>query len=406
MQRSIVAGLLVLLLAVAGGVDGADRAAAEGTFEPVVTGLDFAVNLAFAPGGRGFVAEKATGQIVVMRDGRILDVPFATLPVDASTQETGLLGIAVASDFATRPWVYAYYADATDGRNHLVRIRAEGDRGTHVETLFAEIATTSIHNGGDLAFAKDGTLFLVTGDGAEEARAQDPADPHGKVLRFEPDGSIPPDNPIPGSPVYALGIRNGFGLCVDAATGELWETENGPESWDEVNRIEAGANYGWPTQLGPGAQDGLVEPVFAFEQVVVPTGCDADGSDSGLTFGDFHGDLHRLSFPGPGANDPSPQHDVIATFEQGITDVERDARGRLWVLTPSTIFRSLTEGAASPGSPGDVIGPGTPSASSSPTASPAGDDGLGGALGSTGVIVVIAILAGAFLWLRSRTLRR
>src|SRR4051812_38328167 len=221
-------------------------------FEPVADGLNFAVNVAFLPDGRILIAEKATGRIVEIVDGTLLDEPVASLPVDATANETGLLGLAVDPHFAAEPWIYAYFSDATDGMNRLVRMRLDGDAADEPETLFDAIATTPIHNGGDLAFGHDGTLFLVTGDGAVEARAQDAGDPHGKVLRLGRDGSVPEDNPVAGNPMYAFGIRNSFGLCVDSSDGSLWETENGPDSWDEVNRIRAGENHGWPDQLGPG----------------------------------------------------------------------------------------------------------------------------------------------------------
>jgi len=167
-----------------------------------------------------------------------------------------MLGLAVDPAFPEEPWIYAYFSDLRDGMNRLVRMRLEGDRVGKPETVFDAIATTSIHNGGDLAFGEDRTVFLVTGDGAEASRSQDPDDPHGKVLRFEPDGSIPGDNPTPGSPVFALGIRNSFGLCVDPTSGTVWETENGPTSWDEVNEIRAGANSDQPDRRGARGEQG------------------------------------------------------------------------------------------------------------------------------------------------------
>src|SRR5262249_57614025 len=93
-----------------------------------------------------------------------------------------------------------------------------------------------IHNGGDLTFGTDGKLYAVLGDTAEQNRAQDPTDPGGKVLRLNDDGSVPSDNPFgSGNPAYSMGHRNSFGLCVDPATGDLWETENGTFHEDEIN---------------------------------------------------------------------------------------------------------------------------------------------------------------------------
>ena len=130
-------------------------------------GFDFAVNLAFAPDGTMFVADKDLGEIRIVRDGEILDAPFATLPVEVTVNETGLLGVAVDPAFPDQPWVYAYYT-GDDVQNHLVRIRADGDRGTEVQTLLDLLpATAGWHNGGDLAFGPDGTLYVSVGDGHE-----------------------------------------------------------------------------------------------------------------------------------------------------------------------------------------------------------------------------------------------
>jgi glucose/arabinose dehydrogenase len=360
-------------------------------FEPVASGLNFAVNVAFLPDGRIVVAEKGTGQIRVIEDGRLLDDPLTTLPVDATANETGLLGLALDPSFPDEPWIYAYYSDATDGMNRLVRMRLGGDVADEPETLFDAIATTPIHNGGDLAFGHDGTLFLVTGDGAEEARAQDADDPHGKVLRFERDGSVPEDNPVAGNPMYALGIRNSFGLCVDPGDGSLWETENGPDAWDEVNRIRAGENHGWPDQLGPGGDPTYDDPVIGFEQVIVPTGCAADLERGRLFFGDYGGRLHVVVFPGGSA---APRDEVLATFPPGITDVAWSDDGGLYVLTTSTLYRATGEISAATGSPG------------SPTGGADNDAGFGSGLRNTAGLVVLAILVAGFVWLRGRALRR
>ena len=208
-----------------------------------------------------FVADKDVGEIRIVRDGEILDEPFATLPVQVTVNETGLLGVAVDPAFPDEPWVYAYYT-GTDAVNHLVRIRADGDRGTEIQPLLDLLpATAGWHNGGDLAFGPDGKLYVSVGDGHDGSRSQDPNGIGGRILRLNPDGSVPDDNPLgPGNPTFALGIRNSFGLCFDPETGELWETENGPTEDDEINLIEAGGNYGWPEHLGPGGEPDVRRP--------------------------------------------------------------------------------------------------------------------------------------------------
>jgi glucose/arabinose dehydrogenase len=341
-------------LAIAGLAPAASPASAdELTFQPVVEHADFPSNLAFAPDGRAFYAEKDTGRIrVIDASGALRTAPFATLPVDASANEMGLLGLALHPEFANDPWVYAYYS-ADDGHNHLVRMRADGATGGALEDLLTLLPTENgWHNGGDLVFGEDGALYVAVGEGHVPDRAQEPSSPGGKILRLDPDGSIPGNNPFGAdSPVYAMGIRNSFGLCV-APEGALWETENGPDEWDELNRIEAGANYGWPTHLGPGRADGFTPPVFAWRDTIVPTGClvQRDGS---ILVGDFNGDLHRIALGDDGAE---PTDTVVATFDQGITDVERAPDGRLYVTTADGIWvRAAVTSGRGPFTPAGLV---------------------------------------------------
>jgi quinoprotein glucose dehydrogenase len=392
--------VLVVVLAVPSAARGQERFVVERE----VAGFGFAVNVAFAPDGTMFVADKDVGQIRVVRDGVLLPQPFVELPVQVTTNETGLLGVAVHPDFPAEPWVYAYFTDATDGFNRLVRIRAEGDRGTDVETLLDLLPAVGFHNGGDIAFGPDGLLYVVVGDGTVPDHAQDPESLGGKVLRVTPDGSVPADNPFgSGDPVFALGIRNSFGLCFDPATGDLWETENGPESHDEVNRIVAGGNYGWPLQLGPGGEPGFIDPVHDFPDIVVPTGCAFDAGGGILYFGGgYSGNLFRMDVA-------TETVSVVLNIEGGIIDVARAPDGSIRLVTPTAIFRSeapsgdaspsptsATQGSPSP-TPTDVSP--SPGASASPSA--------GGAGTLTGVgLVILALLVGGLLLMRSRLLRR
>jgi glucose/arabinose dehydrogenase len=410
--RTAAAALLSITL-VAAAASAQEREAPAG-FEIAVDGFDFAVNLAVADDGTMFVAERR-GEILLVRDGRILPDPFATIDVDASASETGLLGLALHPAFPDEPWVYAYFSDGPDLRNRLARFRAAGDEAGRVEVLLDLLPSTAgYHNGGDMVFGADGRLYLVVGEAHRAGLAQDPDALGGRVLRLEDDGSIPRDNPFGATdPTYALGIRNSFGLCVDPESGELWETENGPSAWDEINRIEAGANYGWPDHLGPGGPDRFVEPVLAFEQVIVPTGCATAGMDvaGGLYFGDFGGALHRMEIPGQRADDRTPTDELVAEFEEGITDVAFDTDGRLWVVTPSTIYRRISEDelpstpsptAEPSATPAEPSGP-SPTTAASPSASPteAGDQ-----LPTGPGIAIAVVLIGLVLWLRSRLDRR
>jgi glucose/arabinose dehydrogenase len=370
----------------------ASTALAQEGFEREVEGFGFAVNLAFAQDGTMFVADKDVGEIRIVRDGEILDEPFVTLPVQVTVNETGLLGVAIDPAFPDEPWVYAYYT-GTDVVNHLVRIRADGDRGTEIQPLLDLLpATAGWHNGGDLAFGPDGKLYVSVGDGHDGSRSQDPNGIGGRILRLNPDGSIPDDNPLgPGNPTFALGIRNSFGLCFDPETGELWETENGPTEWDEINLIRAGGNYGWPEHLGPGGDPKYVPPVLAFEEPVVLTGCAGWVADGGLFFGEgYSGNLHRMLLPGMGADDRAPVDEVVATFDGGITDVERDGGGSLWVVTPTALYRQT--GRIEAVSPSPSVRPGEEEPPSAPL--------------TVGGLLIAGVLIGGLLLMRSRLLRR
>jgi aldose sugar dehydrogenase len=355
-------------------------ARAQEGFEREIEGFGFAVNLAFAQDGTMFVADKDVGEIRIARDGEILDEPFVTLPVQVTVNETGLLGVAIDPAFPDEPWVYAYYT-GTDVMNHLVRIRADGDSGTEIQPLLDLLpATAGWHNGGDLAFGPDGKLYVSVGDGHDGSRSQDPNGIGGRILRLNPDGSTPDDNPLgPGNPTFALGIRNSFGLCFDPETGDPWETENGPSGDDEINLIEPGANYGWPEQLGPGGEPDFVDPVLDFPDTIVPTGCAV--SDGVLFFGEgYGGNLHAMPLPGPGEG-------IIARFDGGITDLERAADGSLWVVTPTALYRST--GALE-----------RPSATLSPEPEPPS------APLTAGGLLIAGVLIGGLLLMRSRLLRR
>lgn len=304
--------------------------------ERIVTGLELPVSLAFAPDGRMFVAEQHRGTIRVVEDGTIRSEPFATIDV-VGTVEQGLLGIAVHPRFAEEPWLYAYYSDPTLRINRLIRIRADRDRAGDQEVLLNLLTVEAgYHNGGDLTFGPDGMLYVTVGDVHDAARAQDVNDLGGKVLRLAPDGSIPADNPFgPTNPVYSMGHRNSFGICADIERNELWETENGPSSDDEVNLLRPGGNYGWPEQLGPGGDDrGFVDPVLAFSDKIVPTGCAVWDGD--LYFGTYaDGDVRRLRLT-TGDRDGSR---AVARAPSGITDVAVGPDGALYVAAVDGIYR-------------------------------------------------------------------
>ena len=251
----------------------------------VVTGLDAPWGIAFLPDGGALVTLRDEAQVVLVRDGSAtpLDGPGAQ-DLAAGTRtggEGGLLGVAVAPATGTGAGadpagLVVYLYRTAPGGNEVLRARLDGTTLTALEVLLGGIPAAGNHNGGRLAFGPDGFLYVTTGDAAQPSRAQDPASLGGKILRLTADGAPAPGNPDPASPVWSLGHRNVQGIGW-AADGTMFAAEFGQNTWDELNVITPGGNYGWPSVEGAPAQagtEGFVAPVATW-----PT---SDASPSGL----------------------------------------------------------------------------------------------------------------------------
>jgi glucose/arabinose dehydrogenase len=224
-----------------GGSEGRASAVRE-----VARDLQVPWGVAFLPGGDALVSERTTGRILRLpaAGGRPREVRRLAR-VDTGAGEGGLLGLAVSPAYARDGLVYAYYTSATD--NRIVRFRLGGPE----RPVLTGLERAFIHDGGRIAFGPDGMLYVGTGDAGDGTNAQDRESLNGKILRLRPDGSVPPDNPFPDSPVWSLGHRNVQGLAWDRG-GRLWATEFGENAFDEVNLIRPGRNYGWPAVEGRG----------------------------------------------------------------------------------------------------------------------------------------------------------
>ncbi|MGV9334658.1 PQQ-dependent sugar dehydrogenase [Nocardia sp. NPDC003726] len=221
--------------------------------EEVAGNLDVPWGLAFLPDGAALVAERDSGRILRVAPGGAPQQVYQ-VPGVSARGEGGLLGLAVAPDYAESRYVYAYLTADTD--NRIVRFRLDGPP----EVLVDGIAKAGDHNGGRIAFGPDGMLYAGTGDAGQSGRSQDPASPNGKILRLTPEGRPAPGNPYPGSPVYSLGHRNVQGLAWDSG-GRLFAADFGQDRFDEINLIEPGRNYGWPAVEGSGgAERGFTDP--------------------------------------------------------------------------------------------------------------------------------------------------
>lgn len=246
----------------------------------VARGLAQPWGLAFLPDGRMLVTERPGRMRIVSPDGR-LGEPLQGLPAVDAKGQCGLLDVALDPKFADNRWVYWTYAEAGEGGNGVAvaRGRLQERQLTDVQVIFRQLpkVDSQLHCGSRLAFAKDGRLFVGLGDRfGRKDDAQNPANHIGKIVRIEPDGRVPPDNPLAARAgtapeVFSLGHRNIQGLAVHPVTGELWQTEHGPQGGDEVNAPQAGRNYGWPVvtygrNYGIGTRIGEEGPKPGFEQ--------------------------------------------------------------------------------------------------------------------------------------------
>jgi glucose/arabinose dehydrogenase len=229
----------------------------------VAAGLDVPWELVWAPDGRMFWTERP-GTIRVMVQGVLQREPVISFPAPfVSEGEGGLLGLALDPDFAQNRFLYAYHTYREGGQvfNRVIRLRERNNRAIIDKVLIDRIPGGMIHNGGRIKIGPDRHLYITTGDGGVRQRAQDLSSLAGKILRIRLDGSLPPDNPFPGSPVYSYGHRNPQGLAWSPASGALYSSEHGPSGHDEINLIQPGGNYGWPVIQGDEQAPGMRPPL-------------------------------------------------------------------------------------------------------------------------------------------------
>ena len=233
----------------------------------VVSGLNSPVDFRFLPDGRILVAEKA-GAIRVVENGVLRPDPLITLAVRTES-ERGIEGLAIDPAFGTNGRIYVAYIDAETTRNTLSRFIVDGNTAafdTHL--LVSTLAAAPNHHGGALGFGPDGALYWGVGDNATGANAQNLGNIHGKILRLNTDGSVPVDNPVINGArthIYAYGLRNPFRLTF-TPTGQLLVADVGAASFEEVNLVTAGGNYGWPSSEGlcTSACTGKTNPIFTY----------------------------------------------------------------------------------------------------------------------------------------------
>lgn len=242
------------------------------------------VDLQFAPDGRVFLTEK-NGRIRIIKNDNLLSRPFMSLSVD-NFNERGVMGLAFDPNFLSNQFIYVYYTVRDANHNRVSRFKANGDvvqAGSETVLIDIDPSNAGNHNGGSLLF-KDGKLFITTGDGAIGAHSQQLNTLLGKVLRINPDGSIPSDNPFFNQTtgkyraIWALGLRNPFKATLQPGTGKIYVNDVGGNLFEEINEILPGKNYGWPGIEGPRTGQNppanYQDPVYAYPK---SQGCSITG---------------------------------------------------------------------------------------------------------------------------------
>lgn len=274
--------LLALLATTVLGCNASPKAPAPTTIGSrqvveVARGLEVPWSLAFAPDGRIFVTERP-GRVRVIANGRLVPTPLHTFTNVTARSEVGLMGLALHPDFAKNRLLYVSYG-TTRGNVivvDVVRFRETGSALVEPQTILSNLPAAQYHAGCRLKFGPDGKLYVTTGDATEKEIAQNLQNLGGKTLRVNDDGSIPPDNPWPGSPVFSYGHRNAQGMDWDPKTGLQWQTEHGPSGFDggrggdEVNVVERGKNYGWPVIHHIETRAGMESPVAEYTPACAP----------------------------------------------------------------------------------------------------------------------------------------
>jgi glucose/arabinose dehydrogenase len=360
-------GLLALVLVCL--LPGGGRAAQELRPVTVAQGLEHPWGLAFLPDGRMLVTERPGRLRVVEADGR-LGEPVAGLPPIDVRGQGGLLDVALDPRFAENRLVYLSYSEPagkgeSGNSTAVARGRLEGNRLADLQVVFSQRpkVASSAHFGSRLAFARDGRLFVTLGDRfSRRDDAQTLGNHHGKIVRIEPDGRVPADNPFVERSgalpqIWSYGHRNVQGAAIHPQTGELWAIEHGPQGGDELNVVRAGRNHGWPVitfgreyvsgfRIGEGtARADVVAPLTHWIPSIAPSGMAFltseryPGWKGDLFVGALRGQLLvRLELDGTKVR---REHRLLTGFGERIRDVRQGPDGWLYLLSDSADGRVI-----------------------------------------------------------------
>ncbi len=326
--------------------------------ETVAEGLEHPWAVAFLPDGRMLVTERAGRLRVIDADGDLVAEPVSGVPASFVRNQGGLMEVALDPDFANNGWIYLTQAHGTSSANttRVLRGRLDGMNWIDNEVIFTASPerTRPVHYGGRIAFLDDGTLLVTLGDGFDHREQAQKLNSHiGTIVRINPDGSVPSDNPFLDHPdalpeIYSYGHRNPQGIVFDPETGLVWSHEHGPRGGDELNLIRPGENYGWPVvTLGidySGARitpytsrPGMVDPLIDWTPAIAPTGM---SQYRGELFEEWQGDLlvaglvgrdiHRIRLDGEQVMD---EETLRLGIDRRLRDVRVGPDGAIYILT-------------------------------------------------------------------------
>lgn len=324
-------------------------------------GLDHPWSIAFLPDGSALVTEKNAGQIRRIVDGQLQEAPVTGAPEVLAGQYSGLLDIALHPDFDNQPYIYlSYNKPLPDDSSVLAYARGRWDGENLQDTRDIFVAEEGTSSGSRILFGPDGMLYIGIYVNPGQRDEMFPGSQKGKILRLTPEGEVPDDNPFIGDTeflpeIYTYGHRTVTGLTTHPETGEIWETEMGPNGGDEVNLITAGSNYGWPlVSLGMAYEGGWRAQNFQMEGAVDPVIYWTPSiSTSGMTFYDgdtfpewqgdlFVGGMRAGQIRGTGQlqrikfNEQMEEirrESLLGDLRQRIRDVKQGPDGYLYVLT-------------------------------------------------------------------------
>jgi glucose/arabinose dehydrogenase len=247
------------------------------TVEVFAGNLEVPWSIVFTNESRILVTERP-GRIRVIEDGNLQERPLKVFDDVVSDGEEGLMGLALHPDYNDNKLIYVSYAyeRGSDMFVKVVQFKDDGNSLTNEKIIIDNIPALRYHAGCRIRFGPDGKLYITTGDAGEREKAQDVNNLYGKILRINPDGTIPADNPFQGNPVWSYGHRNPQGIDWYPGSDILWSTEHGPSGFDgpgggdEVNVIVKGGNYGWPVVSHRESREGMISPVLVYTPAVAP----------------------------------------------------------------------------------------------------------------------------------------